>query len=77
MIPDLQAMNENDSMSTAIIRIDNTTEVFSSCTITRAVAKHTRDEESTEPLVNLGDTFLAHSNDVSQATFEDRSRGEL
>ena len=61
MIPDLQVMNENDSMSTANMCVDNSTGVFS-CTITRAVAKHTRDEESTELLVNLGDTFLAHSN---------------
>ena len=34
-----------------------------------------RDEESTESLVNLGDAFLAYSDDVSK-TLEDRSRGE-
>ena len=56
--------------------VDDTPEVFYSCAITRAMATRTRDEESTEPLVNLGDIFLAHSDDVSQATVEDRSWGE-
>ena len=36
-----------------------------------------RDEESTKSIVNLGDAFLGHSDDVLQATFKDRSRGEL
>ena len=75
VIPDLQVMNENDSMSAADMCVDDIPEVFSSCAITRAMAKHTRDEESTESLVNLGDTFLAHSDDISK-TLEDRSRGE-
>ena len=75
VIPDLQVMNENDSMSTADMCVDDTSEVFSSCAITRAMAKCTRDEESTKSVVNLGDTFLAHSDDISK-TLEDRSRGE-
>ena len=75
VIPDLQVMNENNSMSAADMCIDDTPEVFSSCAITRAMAKCTRDEESTESLVNLGDTFLAHFDDISK-TLEDRSRGE-
>ena len=75
VIPDLQVMNENDSMSAADMCVDDTSEVFSSCAITRAMAKRTRDEESTESLVNLGNNFLAHSDDISK-TLEDRSRGE-
>ena len=75
VIPDLQVMNEHYSMSAADMCVDNTPE-FSSRAITRAMARHTRDEESTEHLVNLGDTSLAHSYDASQATFEDRSRRE-
>ena len=50
VIPDLQVMNENDSMSAADMCVDDTPEVFSSCAITRAMAKRTRDEESTESL---------------------------
>ena len=68
-------MNENDSMRVADMYVDDTPEVFSSCAITRAMAKRTRDEESTESLVNLGDTFLANSDDVSK-TLQGRSRGE-
>ena len=60
VILDLQVMNEYDSMSTADTCVDNIPEVFYSCAITITTAKHTRDEESTEPSVNLSDTFLAY-----------------
>ena len=58
-----QVINEVELMSTADMCIDITSEISLTCDITRAITKHI--EECTEPLVKLGNTFLAHSYDVS------------
>ena len=74
VVPDLQVVNEQESIKEGAELDDKMSDVFPACAITRAMGKSTRNKDSGEALVNLGDTFLAHADDVPLIPPSDRQR---
>ena len=74
VVPDLQVVNEHESIKEGAELDDKMSDVFPACAITRAMGKSTRNKDSGEALVNLGDTFLAHADDVPLIPPSDRQR---